>query len=508
MASAQVQEIQPEPPPPPAKNKGGRPRTRPIAGAAPIPTVIPDTQTDFWEVVGSFSTDEWGKTLSMYLYRFGPKIDRNQTGQRHYVQKFSTPVYPEDIMRSKYGGSGDYYLTLNRYDPITGKTPKLRDHSFRIMNTEFPPRIMPGDWQNDPANSDWLWAKPALLRMQKEFEAQQAIEAGLPVPGAPAAAAAGPVSDTFNLVMSVLDRVLPEGRRDEVAEQVKDLIRERDHGRRGDDPASIVTAIVGAITTLNAGKGDNNELLIEMRKEAAEERRFSRELLMKMNEPKAHKSVVAELKELLALKDSFGALLGRGNGKAAGTDWGEVALRTADKLFGVAPAIVQAFALGKMGVRKPPTAAPATAATPAQVTAGEPAATDAPATQEEIDQMIGAISNQFAEMFDEITPFLVQYFERGLSGMSFREFFKQEYGARTYTYLKQMAPETITAVIERRKTEAPENLRPALVRLKPPEKVLAFVGEFLSDATAPEDEDDDEALPPGEQPLSPERRGF
>lgn len=114
--------------------------------------------------------------------------------------------------------------------------------------------------------------------------------------------------------------------------------------------------------------------------------------------------------------------------------------------------------------------------------------------------MIAKISNQFGPMFDEVTPFLSNYFARGVSGMHFRDWLIEEYGRRTYDGLRQLHPQTIVDVIELRKTEAPENLRGQLALLTPAPKLLEFVEQFLSDFAA---EYDDDIEQPAAAPTAP-----
>lgn len=110
--------------------------------------------------------------------------------------------------------------------------------------------------------------------------------------------------------------------------------------------------------------------------------------------------------------------------------------------------------------------------------------------------MIAQISKQFGPMFDEVTPFLSNYFLRGVSGMEFRDWFIQEYGRRSYDGLRQLHPQTIADVINLRKTEAPtESLRGQLAQLAPTEKVLEFITQFLSDESSEYSEDEEVAEP-------------
>lgn len=104
--------------------------------------------------------------------------------------------------------------------------------------------------------------------------------------------------------------------------------------------------------------------------------------------------------------------------------------------------------------------------------------------------MVQQISNQFGGLFDAATPFLVDHFTKGFSGMEFREWFVETYGTYTYNAIRGMSKETIAAVIELRKVQAPPHVAELLQQMQPPDRVLAFVEEFLSNLPADNEDDD------------------
>lgn len=109
-------------------------------------------------------------------------------------------------------------------------------------------------------------------------------------------------------------------------------------------------------------------------------------------------------------------------------------------------------------------------------------------TDETKARMVKNISDQYAMLFDELTPYLVDNFHN-FDGLDFREWFRAEYGNNMYRGMRSFARETIIAVIELRKKEAPEPIRIKLAELQPPEKLETFIEEFLSD-TPIEDEEE------------------
>ena len=118
---------------------------------------------------------------------------------------------------------------------------------------------------------------------------------------------------------------------------------------------------------------------------------------------------------------------------------------------------------------------------------------------------IQEINAQFGATFDEFTPELVKTFDRDLTGMDFRDWFIEEFGARVYSFLRKMDVRTILGVIELRKQTAPEHLRPQLVLLTPPAKLEKFILEFQSSEDAPNYGEEENATEPGATPQPVER---
>ena len=124
---------------------------------------------------------------------------------------------------------------------------------------------------------------------------------------------------------------------------------------------------------------------------------------------------------------------------------------------------------------------------------------------------IEEINAQFGATFDEFTPELVKTFDRDLSGMDFRDWFIEEFGARVYSFLRKMDVRTILGVIELRKQTAPEHLRPQLALLTPPAKVEKFILEFQSNDPAPNyggEEEEDEPTGAGDPHTQPREKDF
>jgi len=492
-----------EPKKEPAKNKGGRPRS---------PRAKPEGESgdaeqddDFFLNLKRVDPEEWTERLFMYLYRTAPLIDRKQTaGQHNNIEKISEPVDQNDIMLRH--GSGGYKLILIRYDPSAPRPQqykKVREKFFRIFNPKFPPKIPLGDWIDDPRNKDWEWAKRIMEAEQMTGQPQGNNGAG------------GDATAMFQAAVSAVKELRPDATPDEsisIARFAIEQMRENQKGG-GDTNAlvgTLVTALITAITNrpaaAPAGPDPATTMLLDelkhARNEAAEERKFARELMLKQQNGGGLKD---KLEELQLLKGLTGFFRNAPAAPAAESNWiQELGSKAIDAL----PLVVSAM------TRTPPTR-PAIPATATPATANPNTATPAGDAQSQPEEnpetMIGLINNQYGHMFDTIVPQLVDQFQRGLTGMDFRDWLCDEYGAATWRTLKAMHTETLLGVLDLRKKEAPDNIiRELLAKLTPRDKVAAFIEEFKSDEESPNagEDDDDDTTPPATPAVTPNVRTF
>lgn len=527
---AHVTEIQngtAAPPPPPTKRAHvrtgrkptGKPVTRDQSESAPDALAIDDrVDLTIFEMMAMYPAEEWEKKLNAYLYRLAPVIDRGKTGNYHNVQMYSKPVTQDEIMRATYGGSGKYRLMLKRYDPGTRITGLIREEEFSILNQDFPPCIPYGEWIDDDKNREWAWAKPQLQRLAAEKANQ---------PPAATAAAAGITDPTFGAVFTILERFFPKQNTDqtqalatEVIATMREQHKEQMEQAKGNpnQMVALVTTIVGALKGPEKSSGADPmimAMLENMREDLRAERERSAKLMERLFTPPAAAApaptLAQQIKDLVDLKGSIGQLFGRsnpGDGTARKTDWGEVVARSVEKLVEEGPRYMSAIFTGRPPAR---TINTRPAAAPANTGDGTQQSEPTPAEQEQM--VMGAIqeiNEQFGGTFDEFTPELVKTFDRDLSGMDFRDWFIEEFGARVYSFLRKMDVRTILGVIELRKQTAPDHLRPQLALLTPPAKVEQFIIQFQSSDPAPtyNDDEEDEPTGAGDPTLQPREREF
>jgi hypothetical protein len=517
---AQVQEIETNgTAPPPARKKShartgnkptGRPVTRSQEPSDPEVLEIDELDVPIFELMTRYPADEWEKKLSAYLYRLAPVIDRGKTGNYHNVQMYSKPVTQDEIMRATYGGSGKYRLMLKRYDPGSRITALIREEDFSILNQDFPPCIPFGEWIDDDKNREWAWAKPQLEKIAKEKAN---------APATPNASAAGITDPTFLNVIGILERFMPKQSADqtqllatEVIATMREQHKEQMQQAKGnpDQLVTLVTTIATALKPATAPAAGGDPVMMEMLRNMREDLRAEREANAKLMERilaptqvAPAPTLAAQLKDMVELKSVVGSLFGRGNSGGGEqnrkTDWGEVFARSVEKIVEEGPRYMAAIFTGRPPARtinNPPRPPAAPGAAPAEQQPRE-------LTQaEQEEQVMGAIQEinaQFGATFDEFTPELVKTFDRDLTGMDFRDWFIEEFGARVYSFLRKMDVRTILGVIELRKQTAPEHLRPQLALLTPPDKVERFILEFQSSADAPDYGGEDTAEPEGAQ---------
>ena len=113
--------------------------------------------------------DSWEGVL-LYLYRTRPYTNKLLNGQRHvHVKRYDQAIDIQDILEE--AGSGAYLIQCTRRDPKTGKRPMFDSGEIRILNPNYPPKIPPGEWVDDPRNKEWEWARDVIFPKKVEAPA-------------------------------------------------------------------------------------------------------------------------------------------------------------------------------------------------------------------------------------------------------------------------------------------------------------------------------------------------
>lgn len=439
---------------------------------------------DFFEQLRSYSPLEWEERLFLYLYRIKPIIDRTRLGKDMYIMKAAAPIYPDDIMTSKAGGSGVYKLILIRWDPGTRDTNRIRDHIFTIMNPEYPPRVPLGEWVTNENNSEWAWAKPML-------EAEAAAAKGTMTPGADMKTGLdfasqlleryGPNHDPEAIAAAVKKEMGGDGRNDRITEMLfAHFLKDRD-AKPAAGPDRFTELL---FAQLEAEKQRSHELTIELRKGAAA--------------AAAPVSIVDELNKIVALKETLGGLFGKQTAaKVEGKSTLDVVSELGSKFVDNLPLITRAAAMFTSGKPGPPApggapAAMAPGAPPAamQAASGPQEENQQPQEAEPMKPAPATVAMNMGPMLDGISEFLIHYYKNGAPGMDFRDWFVEEHGNRVYLQIRALGPKFLQDVIAARTNQVGEPLRSQLSQLAPPEQMKTFIEEFCSDAPGSADEPD------------------
>jgi hypothetical protein len=145
------------------KPKGRAPKNQPEGG----PT--------FWQKVAQVAKADWGPRANIYLYRVEPVIDRRRSGSQTYITKYAEPISEDRILADH--GSGRYKAMLNFRKPGAEQGDEVDSLYIDLLNLQFPPKIPPGDWVDDPNNKKWAWAKQSIGKEPQQNGGANLVEA-------------------------------------------------------------------------------------------------------------------------------------------------------------------------------------------------------------------------------------------------------------------------------------------------------------------------------------------
>ncbi len=155
------------PPNPIPPNRRGRPPGNPGPPAKP-------RQMSFMERVEKIDKSDWGTRAKIKIYRLEPIIDRLRGSEFKYLTIYHEPVTEEKIKLDH--GSGRYRLYLN-FKAAAQQDKEIDQVEIDILDTNFPPKVPPGEWVDDPRNKKYAWAKPVMgVPQQQQAPAQNSTE--------------------------------------------------------------------------------------------------------------------------------------------------------------------------------------------------------------------------------------------------------------------------------------------------------------------------------------------
>jgi hypothetical protein len=478
----------PEQTPPRTRGTNGRARNSQATPAPPAP-VLPDEDDDletttvdqlreeraasgatyrgkdedFFDWLTQFTTDDW-QFMMGYLYRTAPTIDRRAAGRPTNIRKYSVPFDQDTVMHDE--GSGGYRLDLCRRDPSTGRSTRIAQHYFQIMNLDYPPRVPAGDWIDQPENDVWKWAAPKI--------AAAAQMAAIFPQGTPA-----DPNKVFDTVLAGVERL-------------------RGAGNNGGDnvAAAAITALSNMTTKMmeqastKGGEDPASKMMLTfLQDELRETRKEMRELRDARRNEEKPKGILEQLKDLAPVVTELKSFFGLKGDKTAPTNWGDVITEVIDKLSDNAPLIYDmvrgprgegspAAAQWRLDTTKPkaaaaetPAGAGAQTAAPAPETPAGEGDGEMPAEQKKHFQ---AVLTKWGQLITNVAPFLVDHFRANLSGYEFRDWFISRQGVNNYSAFRL----DVTAADLTELAQLHQTLR---VMLQPREKLLIFLTEFMTE---------------------------
>jgi len=133
----------------------------------------------FWDKVAAVAKPDWGPRANIYLYRVEPVIDRRRAGNQTYITKYAEPISEDRILADH--GSGRYKLMLNFRKPGAEQGDEVDSLYLDLLNLQFPPKIPPGEWVDDPNNKKWAWAKQSMGKEAPQNDGGSNLVAALDV---------------------------------------------------------------------------------------------------------------------------------------------------------------------------------------------------------------------------------------------------------------------------------------------------------------------------------------
>jgi hypothetical protein len=415
---------------------------------------------DFFQKMTNYSSEQWSQMM-LYVYRTAPQIDRRAAGQPMNIQKYAHPIDAERIMLDH--GSGGYRIDWT--SRASGRSVRLAQHYFNILNMDHPPKVPLGDWIDAPENDAWKWAKPALAEQQQTVTTPNGQTLVLP-------ASRNTPKEFFETLKQFKEITGAETKEGQgVADRAISALIESN--RQNVELARHNAAPAGEETMLV-------KMLMEDRRAQREELAALRSLILDKPEPKSLVEQLAELTPIINLLKP-----GRGNPAPAVEPDGVMGIvnKVADhipdilSMIGMMRAGGPAAPGGPLPAPLPPFAPPAAAADPSRPADQAPAPDSFTPEQRaelaNLQKRMAAAWNTYGKLIEQCAQFMVDQFTRGLTGYDFRDWFCDSWGKINWNNLKRDAgPDVMTAL-----TQQHPKLREILT---PPERVLHFFIQFFT----------------------------
>jgi hypothetical protein len=492
----------------PQKRPVGRPRK--VNGAAESgPSITGQTEDSFWEWVDSIPKDDW-QYLIFYVWRTAPLVDLSGGGKPITVEKITRPFDANEIFKAH--GSGGYRFDVARIPADGGRQTRIKQSFQTLIDIRFPPRIALGTWIDDPRNSDWLWAKPALIE-----EAGRLASASQPQQQSATSA----VVDALDVVAKIKEISGGDADPGMTGIVLQMLKSDREAMRDYNDPAKQLNTLKNLMEVAGSGsKGQDSTLtlIVQMLQEQNRELRQEMRDMRSAPPPDPLSTLKSTMEVFGGMLSQFGinpgAMIGgKGKGEGVAEVVGDVLGKVVDKASDFIPVIAEAYKHGKdrdlaiamQGGQQaqqqqrrpwefqPPGVAAAQPISQPVAQAAQPIATPPPAPLPNQPMTAQLLFAKYRVLIESVGPALLDHFKNE-DGHVFREWLIDRKGHDLWAAFKADATAEML-------TEGLMSTPQGKALFHPEEKALAFFTDMLND----EGGDDDDEGEEGDSPIGAEK---
>ena len=284
----------------------------PAAAAEPIPPKkargrqSQTAQGSFWQRLMAIPKEEWeSKRSYLYLYLMEPFVNIKTEGEAGYLSKLYEPIEPDFIMNR--WGSGKYFARLKHRVPGQNGDTDVDKLTFEIVNPAYPPKLPRKMWEHDPRNERWLSMLP------KESDGKQTTAAET----AQLFQTFLQMKDSFSEGTEQQDATSQLETTVNIASRLMEMAKPKEAAPPADpwDAASKILNMRSDNPVVDMMREELKAIREELKEERTEARRLQQQLFEGKNktaEEQKPKTLVEQLNELKALRETFAGVIETG----------------------------------------------------------------------------------------------------------------------------------------------------------------------------------------------------
>lgn len=464
--------------PPPAPTTPKKKRNGALT-PAPSVSLDPPPSDDDWIWLSQWTADQW-RYLIAYLWRVSPVVDLRTAGRPSNIRKYAKPFDIETIKHDE--GSGTYRIDLCQISESGTGQKRIRQWYFTIMDMDYPPRVPLGEWIDDAQNSMWVWAKEPLAVQAAQRRQAAAVASGEADDQSPYSAA--DPNEIFNTVLSGIEKLrgADQGNGALVAAILQMVQSNQKVMLELMDPTKQLSTLETLMNRINPKSDAAQDRLWSL---VTEELRATREELKALRAA-PQKSVLEQLTDAVPVLSSLAETMGfRKGGPSRSSEWPSVIEKVVEKVGDAIPVIAEAIKAKTAAspFTLPPSTTPNPNPNPSKTQQDTAHPPDAHTTMNQLIQKFGMLINACA-------PFLVDHYQRQLTGYDFRDWFFDAHGRMNWAALKsEVGAQMLCDMAQQH-----QGLK---VALHPPDRLLVFLNQFF---TEPGQEQMPDSEPGDEEP--------